>query len=368
MKKNSLIVILIFLTVNLTYSETLRVYKPARILGMGTDFITDASCYDGFFVNPALLGIMENKKFITALDLRIGCNKTMEIKDLLQSAMDDSTDLEDLSTWTSLLGLACDVDLAGPLMFGIVKDNFAVGFSHVTYGTADFAGISNFKAFAGMDFRFDFGYGRQVFNANGHSISVGGTIRFFLINRISVTADLSKFSTDIMNALEELLLINTGFGVGFDVGLLYRCHDFLSVGLSWVDAASPYGLKNMVSGDRKFGLLQNNLTLGLGFHIPVDWSKGVISKWNVMMDLCNIVQVFDKNYRNPWLNLAVGMEIELFKWLSLRTGMSELYWHTGIGFGIKMFKIDFAVFGRELSGEPGSRPQFDMALSFRFVQ
>lgn len=368
MIKKFLIGSLFFLLMSFSFSESLRTYKPARTFGMGSSFITDDSCFDGFFANPALLGYMESKNFITGLDLRVGNNKWGEMKSFLKKITDDSDALEDLSVWTPLLGVSLDIDLAGPLMFGMVRNHFAWSLTHVTYGTLNLASLTRFELFAGEDISLDFGYGREIFNIDGHSLAVGGTARLFMINRFSVAFDLQKFSSDFLDNLKDFLRMNLGFGFGVDLGVIYRVNNLFSLGIAWKDAVSPYGIKNMATDEKSQGFLDSNLTVGVGFHIPVDWSRGVISKWNVMADYGYIIQAFDKNHRNPWLNLSAGMELEMFKILALRTGIAEMYWHTGVGVNIKMFKIDFALFGRELGGEPGSSSQFNMALSFRFIQ
>lgn len=365
-KKISLIFVFIMM-MTFSHSESLRAYQPARTLSMGTSFITDSSTFDGFFSNPALLGYMEDKSLITGLDIRLGTNKWPELSGFVKKVIDDSDSVKDISAWMPLLGVALDVDIGGPFLFGMVKNHFAWSLTHVSYGTVSLASISNFKLFAGEDISLDFGYGREIFDIDGHSLALGGTARFFMLNRVSAAIDLQDISADFADNLAGLLRTDLGFGFGFDMGVIYRFRDFLSLGIAWKDAASPYGLKNMANDDKTQGLLDNNLTVGVGLHIPVDWSRGVITKWNIMADYTNIVQAFDKNYRNPWLNLAVGTELQLFKFLFLRTGIGEMYWHAGVGLGIKMFKIDFAAFGRELGGEPGAMSQFNMALSFRFA-
>ena len=62
-----------------------------------------------------------------------------------------------------------------------------------------------------------------------------------------------------------------------------------------------------------------------------------------------------------------GGELVLLDVLSVRGGFAQGLFSAGLGLELSRFALDLAVFGAELSPEPGLRPVFNVVLGVRFT-
>jgi hypothetical protein len=166
-------------------------------------------------------------------------------------------------------------------------------------------------------------------------------------------------------------------GGGLDLGLTYRWKELLPgstlIGAVVVDdfpmllsarplAGKDNGAKYVISPTVNIGAAYTfDLTavapaVPLMFAFAIDYHD--ISRWFTPND-------FTK--RNPILNLSMGLEITAFKMLSARFGMNEMLPAVGLGVNLKGFKIEGALYGKELGIEPGQLPAyaFDLSIAVR---
>ena len=66
------------------------------------------------------------------------------------------------------------------------------------------------------------------------------------------------------------------------------------------------------------------------------------------------------------LHIGFGAEVMLLDVLAVRAGFGDGYFSAGLGFNLTAFRLDLAMFGRELSGEPGLRPSYNLIMSTSF--
>ena len=69
---------------------------------------------------------------------------------------------------------------------------------------------------------------------------------------------------------------------------------------------------------------------------------------------------------NPVLHIGVGLELTLLEILSLRGGFYDGYFSAGLGINMSFMKLNAAMFGRELSSEPGVNPAYNLAVGLEF--
>jgi hypothetical protein len=70
--------------------------------------------------------------------------------------------------------------------------------------------------------------------------------------------------------------------------------------------------------------------------------------------------------RHPILHIGAGIEVELLEILSIRMGMYEGLFTAGVGLDLKIFTLNAAMFGTELSSEPGMRPVYNILIGLEF--
>jgi hypothetical protein len=90
---------------------------------------------------------------------------------------------------------------------------------------------------------------------------------------------------------------------------------------------------------------------------------------SLMLDYRDVVNIFTNDYttRNPILNIGFGAEAQIIDFIYARLGVNDMLPAVGVGFDIKVLKIDAALYGKELSNEPGGMSTYAFDLSFRFI-
>ncbi len=387
MKKYRILAILLVITSfaliaqEFTYELAMPEIRHARIDALGGKHISDTSWYYSFLTNPGNIGLMGKKSLYPGLTFGLG-GPIKYTQDIIAIAKDIEND-DSISSLAKILsenkGLDLDVVLSGPIQFGSVKNNFGWGFFNQTYVIANAPSISYLEGLVGNESLLRFGYALPIPLGIG-KLSVGGAVD--LVNRVE--GKLLSSVTNLMsgdNPEEMIIPLYSSFGFGLDVGATLSLLDFITVGLVWDDAVSGYFTSkspNLASGelepDASYQAFNFDWKFNLGASVSVPgvniFTLGVISSLDVMLDLHDVIgmMVNDPKKRNPILDVSLGTEAVLFKTISLRLGLHEMYPSAGIGARFGAFNLDAAIFGRELGLEPGTRPQLNLAISLEFFK
>ena len=363
-----------------SYELAMPEIRHARIDALGGKHISDTSWYYSFLTNPGNIGLMGKKSLYPGLTVGIG-GPIKYTQDIIAIAKDMEND-DSISSLAKILsenkGLDLDLVISGPIQFGSVKNNFGWGFFNQTYLIANAPSISYLEGLVGNESLLRFGYALPIPLGIG-KLSVGGAVD--LVNRVEgkILTSVTNLMSD--NSEEMPLPLYTSFGFGLDVGATLSLLNFITVGLVWDDAV--YGYFTSKSSDISSGEIEPDASyqafnfdwkfnLGASVSVPSVnvFTLGVISSLNVMLDLHDVIgmMVNDPKKRNPILDMTLGAEAVLFKTISLRLGLHEMYPSAGIGARFGAFNLDAAIFGRELGLEPGSRPQLNLAFSLEFFK
>jgi hypothetical protein len=73
-------------------------------------------------------------------------------------------------------------------------------------------------------------------------------------------------------------------------------------------------------------------------------------------------------FRNPLLNVGLGVEIEMLHAFSLRLGIGDALPCLGLGLDLSFMTLDLAIHGKELGLDPGVQSTYalDIGLLFRY--
>lgn len=166
--------------------------------------------------------------------------------------------------------------------------------------------------------------------------------------------------------------------IGLDAGLRYTYHGVLSVGLVGRNLYTP-DLESEYSTLQ--GFLNGTATpTKTNTVIPLDLSVGVLYTPKIRFlgqNLSDLKLMVDYNdalgflthpttAKNPLLNIGIGSEITLLRILDLRAGFYQGLFSAGFGVNLKYVEIDTAMFGNELSTQPGVAPVFNILLGISF--
>jgi hypothetical protein len=282
-----------------------------------------------------------------------------------------------------LASMNAGVTINGPLALGYIGDGLGFGFFNAT--TADFqtqGTVPTVTTRMGEDLLFVAGYGFRVPlpDKTLSTLDFGFSVKTFTSTRIewseSVLSFISLFSSPSPGFfLDQPFRLDVGFGL--DAGALFNWNRLISVGLAARNLYSPV-MRNSYSTASDFGSgVSPTVTYGI---VPLDLALGVmytphfevldryLSDLKIMLDYNDIFDFWTHpaTASNPLLHFALGAEATLLDVLAVRTGFGDGYFSAGLGMNLTAFRFDLAMFGRELSTEPGLRPSFNLIISTQF--
>jgi hypothetical protein len=196
-----------------------------------------------------------------------------------------------------------------------------------------------------------------------HVVDAGFVVKPFL----RAKADMDMTALDAVGGNTDFIdKFNVPFiaGAGFDLGFMYRFHRDLTAGLTIDDVYTGGGRVSTLYGDDD-GVssyrVPATLNMGVAYTLrPLSWLS--LAFMLDYRDVTNLFHAGDYTKKNPMLNLAFGTEIGI-QFLKLRVGLNEMLPAAGIGFEAGAFQLNFAIYGKELSNEPGGFSTYGMDLS-----
>ncbi|WP_169714800.1 hypothetical protein [Spirochaeta cellobiosiphila] len=335
---------------------------------------------DALFTNPAGYLTAEPEITITQLDLLL-TGPVFTIANVFLSNKDSSGGLPDGAVET-LTGLYAGMDLAGPLSFAYVGNGLGVGLfnkSGVTMKTStdvDAAFEESTILVGGYSFNLpiksDIHRVDAGFNLKGY-VSGGVNLSESLVDVVDVISSMSS------NYLSEQPFIFTT-GMGSDLGFLYSYKSRLKVGMSVMDLITYENMKiyssldgfmknaqtNELSTNNEF--LPQRINLGVMYRPSFLKNNKYLSDWKLMADYSDMFDFLlqPKNGVNPILHLGIGSEVTLLDILSLRLGVYQALLNAGMGMNLQFLRLNLAIYGKELSTEPGVKSVYNLRLGMEF--
>jgi hypothetical protein len=162
-----------------------------------------------------------------------------------------------------------------------------------------------------------------------------------------------------------------------DLGIRYSLWDVITIGivgrnLPTFTMRNSYGsLNSFISGGvptSEYGYVPMDLSAGLMFSPGLGFLDRVISRFKLFAEYGDILDfvTHPATARNPFLHIGLGTELTLLEILAFRGGFYDGYFSAGLGLDLSFMRLDLSMFGRELSGEPGLRPVFNVILGALF--
>ena len=222
----------------------------------------------------------------------------------------------------------------------------------------------------GYSYRFNLG--------GGHSLDAGLLAKGFVRGEVSE----EKGIVDIMSLIDPTALLSSPFtlttGIGLDAGLRWNWKERVAVGLVCRDAYSPAFVSSYSDVSSFFSnpasslistvysKIDPNLALGVSWSPDLGALGHYVDGLTLAADYSDILDLFSILPRNAILNVGVGAEVRLLEIMTVRLGIKEALLQAGMGFDLGGTRVSATAFGRELGLEPGSRPIYNLLISFEF--
>ncbi len=371
------------------YSQSVEpfAFTFPQLVSVGGAHAARATGVMALFENPAGFVDDAQELSVSVLSLNIS-GPVFSMADMAVSAF-SSTAAEPLTQVLSGIPNLLDssgrlfaaVDMTGPLAFSYVGKGLGFGLYNRSYMILNVA--SPFSASVGVreETVLMGGYAYRFALPNKQNLDVGIMPKGFLRAELTETTTLLTMVT----VLSDPLTMSSGVpfsitaGAGFDLGLRWNYDDRISLGLVCRDAYSPASTRLYSSVDGFFadaqvsfvsktpGLIPPDLSIGTFFKPSLDILSRLGTDVFFLMDYRDIFDLFAAVPRNPILNVALGMEVQIMKILQIQAGIKDALPVLGFSVDLSFMNISLAMYGRELGMDPGQRPVYNLLLGLDFV-
>ena len=360
-------------------------FPSARVQAMGGTHVALADDISTLMSNPAGFRSAGPQFSVTEVTTNL-TGPVFSIADLVLKLIGGAsplTLLTDPVTQSLFTSLYAQALLNGPLSFGYVGNGLGFGFfnaSGVTFATQ--GTVPTLTAGVHEDLLFVGGYTFRIAlpQAMQSTLDLGASVKAFARGGL----DFSESILDIFSLLSSgdfSTLLNKPFnldvGFGMDAGVLYSWNRMISFGIVGRDLYAPV-VRNTYTSFTAFGS-GSSPALSYGT-APIELSAGIllspnlgpvedyISDLKIAIDYADILDFLThpETSTNPVLHVGLGLEARVLEILSIRGGFDQGYFSAGIGLNLTAFKLGLAMYGSELSSEPGLRPAYNLLVSIDF--
>jgi hypothetical protein len=356
---------LVFGVLSASFAEDMAPLEmpSTRGLGMGGTHVAYTDDVYSLFINPAALQRANQGSAFDISPAIVG--PTFELAELAGSIAGDNV-IGSLGDFASETGgkIPIGVDLRGPLAIAYTANGLGFGFWDRAHVEAAVIG-TDVDAEVLADAIMNFGMSFSVLSLGEHELDAGFVVKPF----VRAKADMGVSALDTLSGgLDDLIdefNVPLIAGGGFDLGFMYHFHQDLAVGMTIDDVYTGGSRVFTIYGDDKGASsyrVPATLNLGVAYTLePLSWLEIAF-----MLDFRDATGLFlagDYTRRNPILNLAFGTELGLLSFFKLRLGLNEMLPAAGIGLEAKAFHLNFAIYGKELSNEPGGFSTYGIDVS-----
>ena len=386
MRKLLIVCMAVFLSLPLFAADPIEVrpftMSGARERGMGGPHVAFTDNVFSLFVNPAALHESNEKSFF---ELGLGLHgPVLELVDIMNKAQGagDQELVNQIGAFAKKSGgkIPLGAEVRFPLSIGYTANGLGWGVWNKVWLDTKIIG-TDIEADAAVDFVLNFGMSFNIFTFEGlgsHFLDTGFVVKA-LARGGAIGFDenlLNVMDPNMMDTFVDDINFPLLLGGGLDLGLTYRWKKFIP-GNTFIAAITFDDLPTLLSARPLAGkdkcekyVISPTVNIGAAYTFDLTAFAPVPLEFAFAIDYHDISRWFtpdDFTKRNPVLNLSMGLEITAFKIASLRFGMNEMLPAFGVGVNLKGFKVEGALYGKELGIEPGQLPAyaFDLSISVR---
>ena len=356
----------------------------ARTAAVGGVHVSSTSDLSSLFSNPA--GFMSAEPHLSLAEISVGASGPIfDIATVvIQGLSQDITALLGSSRVQTLLSsIYAAADILGPINFGYLGKGLGFGFFNTTDVTFSSNAPLAVTAIAGEQITLSGGYAFRIPFPEGSlsTFDLGILLKGSLRGEVEITKSVVQL-VSLFEGVSLETITGEPFrfisGIGLDVGIRYAYSDVFAIGIVGKDIFTPtltqtYGtlstfLDNSATAVISNDLIPLDLTAGILFAPHLGILERFINDFRIMVDYVDILDFLThpSTAANPVLHASVGLELRLLEILTLRGGFNQGLLAAGLGIELSIFNIHVAMFGTELSMEPGIRPVYNAQVGIEF--
>ncbi len=360
--------------------------SSARAAALGGVHAALADDLDTLFGNPAGFRAAEPGFMLGQLTLGLSgpiFDMTSVVLEGTRTGADPVSLLASANVQDLLRSLYASLNLLGPLSFAYVGNGLGFGFfNDYSLGFSTQDPSSAISLDMEESFLFAGGYALRIPLPEGwrSTLDVGALLKATISGAISSNRDalgLISAASDpgslVLGAPFRLAL-----GAGMDLGVRYAFAGRVAVALVgrnlyaprlYYDYSSLSGFLASETPSPSTGLEPLDLSAGVMLRPPLGVLQRYITDLTLLLDYQDILDFLTHpaTARNPILHIGLGLELRLLEILSIRAGLAEGLLSGGLGFDLGVLTLSMAMFGTELSAEPGQRPVLNILLGLAFT-
>lgn len=352
------------------YEAPVKIISPGSS-ALGGTHVTRNTGFSDLMNNPA--GFYSAESEFSIAEITMGLKgPVFDIANLIIS--------EDLAGIPSMLrGIYVGMDLLGPVSFGYVGEGLGFGIYSNSYTTISSSGPLTVEGIVGSEVIMTGGYAMRIPLpvSEIHLLDAGMLLKGSFKGELSFEESALNIMDISLDTLQtEPFYFITGIGV--DLGLRYSYNNLITLGLVGRDLYSPT-LRNEYLNVDKFsagdspideisGIVPFSLDFGIMYSPDFESKNLFISDIKIYLDYYDALDfwLYPSLAVNPLLHIGVGTEISMLDILDVRAGFYQGLLSAGLGLDLYYFSMNLAMFGTELSTEPGLQPVYNIQLGFEF--
>ncbi len=384
--------VLLFFVVVLTplISQTITIEEPIaiqsiRMNAMGGRHVAFAGGLDSLLTNPG--AFRKTDPVLSLSEATLGLSGPIfDIASVIiegGSASNPQDVLLSDNVMNMLKSLYASMNLIGPIAFGYVGRGLGFGFFSNSFVSFSSTGtVPTITSNVEQDFLFSGGYTFRfpLPKSWQSSLDFGILLKAFVKGKIEITSSILDLFSLLSSPSVDIIYnqpFTLGIGIGIDSGILYSYKDRFALGIVGKNLYAPT-LDNSYSTFSAF-LNSETPTMSSGI-VPIDLSAGMmfspylgtielyISELKLFLDYSDMLDfvTHQATAKNPILHIGFGAEVVLLDILFLRAGFYDGLFSAGLGLDLTFFQLNMAMFGREMSTEPGLHPVYNLMIGVDF--
>ncbi len=360
-------------------SGTIRI-PNARTAAIGGSHAALGDDLSTLYNNPAGLYDIPSQFHITELTLGLSGPIFSLANIILQGAGGKDSDelISDPKVTDLIKSVYAGASLVGPLSFGYVGKG--LGFAMINASGIDFASVGGTTLAVSSATKVVLygGYAFRVFipESTQATLDFGVNLKSFIEGKTYFTRTVVELP-DLFSQGGDAFLNNPfslTTGIGLDLGAKYSYRKTYTLGLVARDVFTPTtrsdysSLDGFLSSEKPadpvHGRVPCDISLGFMYTPELGLIEQYFSEVKLLLDYRDIIDFLSHpdTMQNPILKIGFGAEVKVLKVLWLRAGMSEGLFSAGFGLDYGAVQFHAAMFGTELSLEPGMRSVFNLLI------
>ena len=358
----------------------------ARDAALGGSHVAVAEGFQTLLTNPAGLAALEPRFTWSGLTFSVAGPVFSLSSVVVQGASggDIATVLAMPSVQNLLSSIYARVSLTGPLYFGFTGGGMGFGVVNDSSVLIRSTGATAIEGTISERFLLVGGYGFNVPLPETwrSTASIGVGVKGIVRGDVTVATSILALPS-LFESIGPDLLTGAPFdlvsGIGVDAGVRYVWRDLLGFAVTSGNLYTPVAVLSYDTlggfldgsadaGTPAYSVLPQNITAGIAVTPHLGTFERYVQDLTIALDYRDILDFWldPAHAENVILKFGVGVEATLLEILSVRAGFSEGLFAAGLGIDMSAVQLSAAMYGSELSLEPGLRPVYNLIVGLEF--